>query len=278
MNVREGMRRLGILLGVSGAILGGFVSYSDAKAAWDSHRAYRRFESVMASPAMRKVAKAAQDYQREYWKGPWTRFRETIGRVTYADGAIWEDVPEGTRHVAKLGPGKYRITTDAGTFEITTDEANPQASADLSKLTDEQLEVYRDLLAQKQGKAPFSKQHRADTAIPTFEEFKKEADSADWKLWKAEPERSHEDQLLVLVNLDGIKDVMVDQAGDIDSIELTTGESIPKLTPPALRAYVIPLLYPILGFLLPWGAARVLTWVGSGSSHLTSDTDATVCG
>jgi hypothetical protein len=34
--------------------------------------------------------------------------------------------------------------------------------------------------------------------------------------------------------------------------------------PPAPKAYLIPLLYPILGFLLPWGSIRLLTWVGSG--------------
>jgi hypothetical protein len=31
-----------------------------------------------------------------------------------------------------------------------------------------------------------------------------------------------------------------------------------------MKAYLIPLLYPVLGFLLPWGVVRVLTWVGAG--------------
>jgi hypothetical protein len=67
MNLREGMRRLGILLGVSGGILGGCLAYSDARATWDNHTAHRKFESLMASPTMQKVAEAARDYQKEAW-------------------------------------------------------------------------------------------------------------------------------------------------------------------------------------------------------------------
>jgi hypothetical protein len=68
----------------------------------------------------------------------------------------------------------------------------------------------------------------------------------------------------VSVNLDGIKQVTVDKDGLISSIELSTGESVQRADPPALKAYLIPLLYPILGFLLPWGSIRLLTWVGGG--------------
>jgi hypothetical protein len=93
MHVREGMRRLAILLGIWGAFLGGFVAYGDAKSVWNSYAASRWFESVMASPTMRKVAQAALDHQRKYCKNPWAKYRVTSGQLTYADGAIWVDVP-----------------------------------------------------------------------------------------------------------------------------------------------------------------------------------------
>jgi len=67
-----------------------------------------------------------------------------------------------------------------------------------------------------------------------------------------------------LINLDGIKQVTVDKVGVVSSIELSTGESVQRVAPPALKAYLIPLLYPVLGFLIPWGGIRLLTWVGSG--------------
>jgi hypothetical protein len=58
--------------------------------------------------------------------------------------------------------------------------------------------------------------------------------------------------------------MMVDKAGLISSIELSTGESVQLVDPPALNACLIPLLYPVFGFLLPWSGIRVLTWVATG--------------
>jgi hypothetical protein len=75
------MRRLGIFLGLCGGILGGCFAYSGGRAAWDAHTAYRRFESVMASPTMQRVAKAAREYQVDEWGGR----RITTGEVTYDD-------------------------------------------------------------------------------------------------------------------------------------------------------------------------------------------------
>jgi hypothetical protein len=71
-------------------------------------------------------------------------------------------------------------------------------------------------------------------------------------------------ELLVSVDFDGIKRVIVDKAGLVSLIELSTGEWAQRVDPPALKAYLIPLLYPVFGFLLPWGGIWVLTWVGSG--------------
>src|SRR5258708_7887695 len=99
MNAREGMRRLGILLGACGGILGGCLAYSNAKTTWDNHTEYRKFESRMASATMQKIAKAARDNQ----NGPWVKHRseEGSGQVTYeANGQMWEP----GREVATQGP------------------------------------------------------------------------------------------------------------------------------------------------------------------------------
>lgn len=60
MNAREGMRRLGIVLGILGGIAGGFFGYTDVQNVWTSHR---KFESLLASPTVQKAAEAAKDYQ-----------------------------------------------------------------------------------------------------------------------------------------------------------------------------------------------------------------------
>lgn len=68
MNVREGMRRLGILVAVCGGILGACLEYSDAKAIWQNLTAYRQFAAMIASPIMHKVANAARDYAAQEWR------------------------------------------------------------------------------------------------------------------------------------------------------------------------------------------------------------------
>ena len=64
-------------------------------------------------------------------------------------------------------------------------------------------------------------------------------------------------------NTNGIIGLHVDAAGIVTWINLSTGESVARTEPPAPKAYVF-LLYPLLGFLIPWGAVRVLIWVGGG--------------
>jgi hypothetical protein len=262
MNVREGMRRLSILLGACGGILGVSISYGDAKATWESHAASRKFESLMASPTMQKVAKAAREYQ----NGPWVKYRSNgwSGQVTYD--------PNGTVR-----------ETAVPDFDQSKAE---QLMADLSQLSDEQLGVYRDLLAKKQGPAVAGKDRKPraksklggitideDTNSGKSQPWEKAAKNEDWKIWRRDTEapatlpREFFDKpgaMLVSVGLDGIRQVGVDKAGLVFSIEASTGAWANRTEAPALKAYVIPLLYPILGFLLPWGGIQILTWVGSG--------------
>ena len=67
----------------------------------------------------------------------------------------------------------------------------------------------------------------------------------------------------VPIDAGGIKSVTVDD-GLVSAIELSTGESVQRTASPELYAYVQPLLYPLLGFFLPLGAIRAITWIGVG--------------
>lgn len=231
MNIKEGMRRFGILAGVCGGLLGGFLAYGEAQQLWSLRTAHKRFEALMASATMQRLAKAVWDYKNAKSKFGGIRVVEPH-TLTYADGTIWEDVPQGTTHITKLSPGKYRVETKTGTYDIETEESDSHSSA-IPK---------RDQFG--------------DIPVPNFDQWKVEQQHAD--------ELKAAGAIPVSVNLEGIKDVTVDKAGLVSSVELSTGESVQRTEPPTLRAYLIPLLYPILGFLLPWGAVRVLTWVGSG--------------
>jgi hypothetical protein len=141
---------LGVLLGVTGAVVGGYLAYGDAKALWNRHIAFKRFESVMTSPTMRKVGQAVRDDAQKDLDGSWATMSVSVG-------------------------------------------------------------------------------------------------------------------------VGGIKEVTADRTGTISLIELSTGESVQRVEPPSMGRYLIPLLYPVLGFLLPWGAVRAVTWVGSGLFVPTSE-------
>jgi hypothetical protein len=125
------MRRLGLLLGVCGGILGGCLAYSDAKITWENLTGHRQFASLMASPTMQKVTKAVQDYQRDYWKDPeWAQYRRTTGEVSYsADGKIREDVPTGASRPSATYYSKFG--------GIPVDENTGTAPKSLTKLLEE---------------------------------------------------------------------------------------------------------------------------------------------
>jgi hypothetical protein len=103
-------------------------------------------------------------------------------------------------------------------------------SKNLSTLSDEQLQVYKNLL---ENTPPGERQ----------------------KLARLDRKASG----------DGIDQFTVDPStSTITSIQLSTGELLSRTPPPTLMAWIVLPLYPLIGFLLPWGATRVLAWVGVG--------------
>lgn len=62
MNVNEGLRRLGIVLGLLGAIAGGIAGFRVGRPAWSAFAAHRRFQSVLSSPTMVRASGAIRSY------------------------------------------------------------------------------------------------------------------------------------------------------------------------------------------------------------------------
>ena len=68
MNLREGMRRIGMVLGVAGAIIGGVAGYASASTTWQSRASARQFQYLRSCPTVEKFLKKlldpfAQKYQ-----------------------------------------------------------------------------------------------------------------------------------------------------------------------------------------------------------------------
>jgi hypothetical protein len=55
MNLKEGTRRLALLLGAVGAILGGFASYSELQTIREQRASHNRFEQLAASPVVQRA-------------------------------------------------------------------------------------------------------------------------------------------------------------------------------------------------------------------------------
>jgi hypothetical protein len=185
MNVREGMRRLGIVLGVLGSAVGILSGFESAQNLWNAHITHQRFESLMASPTMLSIAKDIK----------------------------WFDTEDSKK--------ADQLTADPDFLKLSDDE---------QKYILGRVKRQGAASPTTGGTAPSDERHVMD----------------------------------VLVNLDGVKEVIVDKSGQISSVILQTGESIPRTEQPTLMAFMSLILYPVGGFLAPWGTIRVLAWLASG--------------
>lgn len=60
MNLKEGTRRLALLLGVVGAIAGGFVSYCELQNVREQQASHSRFEQLAASPVVQQARRSIE--------------------------------------------------------------------------------------------------------------------------------------------------------------------------------------------------------------------------
>jgi hypothetical protein len=67
-------------------------------------------------------------------------------------------------------------------------------------------------------------------------------------------------------NPDAISLIHYDLINTVTSIEVSTGEKIKRQydLPSLQRTFVVPLVFPLVGFLLPWGAMRTIAWIAAG--------------
>jgi hypothetical protein len=61
MNLREGTRRLALLLGVTGAVLGGFASYLELQSVLDQRARHNEFEQLANSQVVQQERKTLQE-------------------------------------------------------------------------------------------------------------------------------------------------------------------------------------------------------------------------
>lgn len=114
MNAREGMRRVGILLGVLGGIAGGVFGYAELQDVWSSHT---RFKRLQALAVMQDVATAIKAYP-----SPPISIDPQTGERVQSEYTI-----EPPSRTAPLPPG-YKV----GKPPRDNDKAQSQPAIDLS--------------------------------------------------------------------------------------------------------------------------------------------------
>jgi hypothetical protein len=51
---------------------------------------------------------------------------------------------------------------------------------------------------------------------------------------------------------------------EVSRFEMVNGDIVYRAEAPPVYTYVLPLAFPVIGFLIPWGLIKALVWVGSG--------------
>jgi hypothetical protein len=176
-------------------------------------------------------------------------------------------------------PCKYAV------YNSISEAALKQLSEDLpsnGSLGEQYVELNKKCLELESG--PWKKNKSVSNLkrnIPAFEKFKKQSDTqlggvptepsggtgdvaviestdvnGNRAIWLLHP--------LLKGNKDRIDEVHFATGGSVASIHLSTGESVERTDAPHLWPFLALLVYPTLGFLIPWGSVRLLIWVGSG--------------
>jgi len=297
MNLREGTRRLALLLGAVGAIFGGFVSYLQLQSTMRQSADHQRFEHFANSDLV-------EEAKHWYTLAPEQR-----------DKAIALMIPEHKLKLAKaLGFN--------GTPTLAADLARrPQAPSDdvvemfrslppdkqkeyFERMSpEEKIKLYQSLMGttsdakvsaqpplQFDPNAPYTqvqpaaKKGMAGGKTPTVDQPNdwQTVEPKDWQTASkskvylddngnpisAAP-APRVDSTATLsdvgeIDKDGIKTIRWTSDHKVESLETQDGQTLYPTPAPGLWSYVTIAVLPLLGFFIPWGAVRAIGWVAAG--------------
>jgi|GEM_PF-1357601 len=259
MNLKEGTRRLALLLGVAGMIGGGFVSYVELQAVLSQRARHNRFEQLAHSYDILKERKCRL-----------LGYDSGCFRIKLPPGATlveqapndWQTVPSGASQ--QMPPQNDEWSQYEVTPPVRTRNSKPAPSA----------KVYLNDNGSPISSAPSSETPTAKAMhSPPKPKYTIE-DSPDPYAATAEPSSGVPTKfsseavtpLASEVNMDGIKTINWSQGMDyrVESIETEDGQTLYPTPAPSRWLYLLIALLPALGFLVPWGAVRGIGWVGAG--------------
>lgn len=218
MNLREGARRLALLSGAIGAILGGFVSYVELQTVLSQRARHDQFEALVNSDVVMQ--------ERKSWSLT----------LRYAP-------KEGIEALRKLPEGQQRDVLRTFTQEEKDDL--------LAKLKCASSVLGVDSTAIIQGNLS-----RVES-VPDGYVLDARPDP-----YACLPEAS--DPPISNVNEGGIQTISWSRNLSVESIKTEDGQTLYPTSAPNAWTYLLIALFPVFGFLIPWGAIRAVGWVVTG--------------
>jgi len=236
MNLREGMRRVGIVLGALGCVAGGAYGYLHLQNVWSSHT---RFDRLQSLPVISEVTKAINE-------------STDCNKLAKRFGGVPMNSPQ-TEH------GPWERYAPGPKPDIAPGQAFQSAPlADKYAYLHDSSPTFKAMSPEDQCAYLVYVQHRPTDGFEVF--------------IVTDTQNSVEEITVNPKGADGIQAVKADNAGAISAIQLTTGEWVRRgsKTLKARLAFIasllLPFCYPVIGFLVPWGTIRVFVWVVSGFS------------
>jgi len=250
MNFREGTRRLALLLGGLGAIAGCVCSYIYFQPVMHQREMHKAFEQLANSDVVKKQRKTLQS------PDPYATVAKPISGLP--PGAILKPIPPP--------PSGYAI--DPSTGERISTNCGYDALAKKYGGTSERPNFIPDGCSQtipQHGTAKLS-----DIQPHTGNPWDRpgapiQSNQVDWS--KAQPVGAFattSDSSTSEVNRGGIATINWSNDYEVASIETSDGETLSPTPAPAAWEYLLVVLFPVAGFVIPWGAVRAIGWVGVG--------------
>lgn len=246
MNVREGTRRLALLLGAIGAILGGFISYVELQPVMHQRALHERFEQLANSGVAQQERKVLRASTPEV-----ESTKQSFQYIKLPDGSY----------------GKFRADADDAAIVAAIEKDFPQAKPWLIYQSLAKRIGGPDFIPEKEpsklktppAPATYTKQQARSSEADIDPWDKAAADSGAMEAWQqGEPSK---------VNKGGIKNIYWTAQKAISSIETEDGQMLYPTEPPSVWLSFLAAMLPILGFFVPWGVVRAIGWVGVGFSQ-----------
>jgi hypothetical protein len=232
MNLREGTRRLALLLGVAGAILGAIGSYSYLQPILHQRELHKIFEQLAESDVVKAQRKILQSPDPLASNGKPTPDSGGHDIEGLPPGAILKPL---AKHQGRYGREDVRDPWD-------------EAAADKGAMA-----------AWQQGQ-PTQWQY---VKLPdgNYQQFP--ASYSDAQI-HAVLQRNYPNLFPSTVSKDGIKTINWNHDFAVASIEMADGQTLSSTPAPAAGQYLLVALLPLFGFIIPWGAVRAIGWVVAG--------------